>query len=235
MNTTHLRQTPWRKRTLGAGLLAAGLALTACGSSTSSTGSGQHDMGSMTPSATTPSATTPNATTPSATSSATGGAPATGPHNKADITFAQQMVPHHEQAVTMSRTLLGRPGIDPRVTALAREIEAAQGPEITQMTGWLTGWGAAPATGMDHGSMGGSGDGMAGMMSDADMSKLAAAEGPAADRLFLTGMIMHHRGAVEMARQELTAGSNPQAKALAQSIITSQEREIATMTTLLPR
>ncbi len=62
-------------------------------------------------------------------------------HNPADATFAQQMIPHHQQAVEMSDMLLGKQGIDPRVLDLANQIKAAQSPEIEQMQTWLKQWG----------------------------------------------------------------------------------------------
>lgn len=54
-------------------------------------------------------------------------------HNSEDVTFAQRMIAHHQQAVHMSDIILGKPGIDPRVVDLANRIKAAQGPEIQQM------------------------------------------------------------------------------------------------------
>jgi len=62
-------------------------------------------------------------------------------HNQADAMFAQHMIPHHQQAIEMSDMLLGKQGIDPRVLDLAKQIKAAQGPEIEQMQTWLTQWG----------------------------------------------------------------------------------------------
>jgi uncharacterized protein (DUF305 family) len=65
------------------------------------------------------------------------------------------------------------------------------------------------------------------------MDRLGAASGASADTSFLTFMIQHHQGAVEMAGTERDQGANPEAKALAQSIITSQTAEIAEMKKLL--
>ncbi len=62
-------------------------------------------------------------------------------HNQADAMFAQHMIPHHQQAIEMSDMLLGKQGIDPRVMDLAKQIRAAQSPEIEQMQTWLTEWG----------------------------------------------------------------------------------------------
>jgi uncharacterized protein (DUF305 family) len=58
-------------------------------------------------------------------------------HNSADVMFAQSMIPHHQQAVEMADMVLKKDGIDDRVRTLAENIKAAQGPEITTMTGWL--------------------------------------------------------------------------------------------------
>ena len=63
------------------------------------------------------------------------------PHNHADVMFARHMIPHHRQAIEMSDMVLAKKGIDPQVTALAKQIKAAQGPEIEQMQGWLALWG----------------------------------------------------------------------------------------------
>ncbi|MEV6303910.1 DUF305 domain-containing protein [Actinoplanes sp. NPDC051861] len=169
-----------------------------------------------------------------ATTAASPAASAVGTFNDADVAFAQAMIPHHQQAVQMADMADGL-AADAEVKALAAKIQAAQQPEIDAMTAWLTAWGK-PAPGphmstgsaMDHGSM-------PGMMTDADMAKLMDAEGAAFDKHFLTMMISHHEGAIEMAQQEVERGSNPEAKTLAQKIITDQQTEIATMKTILER
>jgi len=87
--------------------------------------------------------------------------------------------------------------------------------------------------GMDHSGMD-MGDGSSmGMLSDKELADLRAASGAAFDRMWLTMMIAHHQGAVSMADQEIAQGSNPDVKALAQSIMTGQTAEIATMKELL--
>ncbi|WP_206793257.1 DUF305 domain-containing protein [Amycolatopsis sp. MtRt-6] len=155
-------------------------------------------------------------------------------HNADDIAFAQQMVPHHSQALDMAKLVPSR-STNPKVVDLASRIEKAQDPEIRQMQGWLTAWGAPSASstpgmpGMDHGSTGS----MPGMMSDADMQKLGQAKGAEFDKMWLDMMIQHHQGAVEMARTELSKGSNADAKALAQKIIDTQQAEITEMQGLL--
>jgi uncharacterized protein (DUF305 family) len=83
--------------------------------------------------------------------------------------------------------------------------------------------------GMDHGS----GAGMSGMMSEEDMQALEDAQGTEASRLYLEQMTAHHEGAVEMARDQVEQGQNPQAVALAQDVIEAQEAEITEMEGLL--
>jgi uncharacterized protein (DUF305 family) len=79
------------------------------------------------------------------------------------------------------------------------------------------------------------GHGMPGMMSAADMAKLEAATGKEFDKQFCTMMIDHHEGAVAMAKDELADGANPEAKAMAQQIITAQQAEITQMKQILAR
>jgi uncharacterized protein (DUF305 family) len=174
-------------------------------------------------------------------------------HNAADLSFTQLMIVHHQGAVGMADLAPSR-AANQQVKDLAIKIKAAQAPEIEQMTGWLTLWGAAMSTstsasttsddGMDHGGMSGMGKegemstgatGMAmpGMMSDAQMQGLTAAAGADFDRLFMELMIVHHQGAIEMADTQIAEGSNPAALALAESIKTSQTAEIAEMQQLL--
>ncbi|MEU7870022.1 DUF305 domain-containing protein [Dactylosporangium sp. NPDC049140] len=165
-----------------------------------------------------------------ATTTAAGSAsPGTAAFNDADAMFAQMMVPHHQQAVEMA-DLADTRAADPEVKTLARQIKAAQGPEITTMTGWLSSWGKpVPAmSDMSHG-------GMSGMMSGTDMAKLKAATGKDFDRQFCTMMIAHHQGAIAMSQDELRNGTNADAKALAQRIITAQQAEIDTMNKILAR
>ncbi|OIJ26047.1 DUF305 domain-containing protein [Nocardioides luteus] len=158
----------------------------------------------------------------------------TAGHNDADVTFAQQMIPHHQQAIEMAKAAETH-AESQEVKDLAADIEAAQGPEIKTMTGWLEDWGEdvpdEGMPGMDHGDM--PSDGMTGMMSQDDMNELGNATGAAFDRMFLTMMIEHHEGAIEMAKTEQADGESADAKALAEDIETAQTEEIQTMQDLL--
>lgn len=151
-------------------------------------------------------------------------------HNADDVAFAQQMIPHHNQALDMAKLVPSR-STDPKVLDLASRIEKAQDPEIRQMRDWLTAWGA----GMTHESMPGMSGSMPGMMSDAGLRKLETVKGAEFDRTWLDMMIEHHQGAVVMARTELAKGGNADAKALAGKIIDAQQAEITEMRGLLAR
>lgn len=190
--------------------LATTLVLAACGgtdtaTSDSGSGSGGHGGGH------------------SATSSPTDAAA-----DQADIAFLTGMAPHHRQAVEMSDMVLATMPPAP-VAELARRVKAAQGPEIEQIGTMLTDLGhpTDPAAGGEHTG------GHEGMMGDAEMQALMQATGTQAARLYLTGMIAHHEGAVEAAEAELEDGTYEPARQLASDIAEGQAAEIAEMERLL--
>ncbi|MGP0222632.1 MULTISPECIES: DUF305 domain-containing protein [unclassified Paenarthrobacter] len=152
-------------------------------------------------------------------------ATAAGDHNAADAMFARMMIPHHAQAVEMSGMILAKQGIPADVSALATRIKDAQGPEIERMTGWLKSWNEPTMMTGDHG--------MDGMMSEEDLSRLKAAQGVEAAKLFLSQMVAHHEGAVTMAKAETADGKNAEAVQLARDIVAAQEAEIKEMQQLL--
>ena len=150
--------------------------------------------------------------------------------NDADVTFATEMIPHHQQAVAMAELAADR-AENPQVLRLAEEIEGAQEPEIQTLTQWLEDWGQeTPSGSMDYGDMGhGGSEEMPGMMDEAQMEELRNADGAAFDQMFVQMMIEHHEGAIEMARDEQANGKNADAVALAKQIETDQEAEISKM------
>ena len=81
------------------------------------------------------------------------------------------------------------------------------------------------------GSMGS--DSMGSMMSEQDMADLMAASGPQFNQLFLSQMVEHHTGAVEMAQTEVDDGQNADAVQMATDIVDSQTAEIEEMQLLL--
>ena len=166
----------------------------------------------------------------------TSGAAASGQgFNDADVQFATDMIPHHAQALEMVNLTIGRE-LSPEVRELADQIMAAQTPEVEQMTAWLRERDKpVPSTSLDHSGHEMGDVDMPGMASMEQMAALEAAKGAEFERMFLTMMIEHHKGAIEMAEAELANGENAEAKELARDIIETQQQEIDHMTELLNR
>lgn len=164
--------------------------------------------------------------------------PTGDPWNHADVAFVQMMIPHHAQALQMSR-LAREHAASERVRTLAARIEGAQGPEIVAMAAWLQAKGievpkaAEDPAAYDHGAHGH--QEMAGMLTAEEMAALEAARGREFDRLFLEGMIRHHEGALEMAESVLRGGSDAQAIEMANEVVAGQTAEIALMREMLAR
>jgi uncharacterized protein (DUF305 family) len=160
----------------------------------------------------------------------TGAPPGSGAtYNDTDVTFAQNMIPHHKQAVQMADLAASR-ATDPGIKQLAVEIKAAQDPEIATLTGWLTAWGKPIEPPQGHG-----GHAMPGMMSDAELAKLTTAKGTEFDRMFAQMMIAHHNGAIQMSKEEQAKGINTDAKTLAATIERTQTAEVTKLEKILDR
>lgn len=217
MNSTTLRRTA---AAIGSLTLALGLA--ACGSDDGHGGGHGSD--------------------PSAVETARNG----DEFNQADVDFATAMIPHHAQAVQMANLAAERPLPD-ELRTLVDEVHTTQVAEVETMVTWLTDWDKEiPETSMDHVN-GGHGDDMAdmsdhdmgdmgdmpGMMSAEEMTELAESSDAAFPELWMTMMIEHHEGAIEMAEAEQDDGHFPDAVELAGAIIDAQRAEIATMEDLL--
>ena len=130
------------------------------------------------------------------------------PYTAADIRFMSTMMHHHAQAIVMSK-MAPTHGASDAVLRLTQRIINAQSDEIAMMSRWLADRNQPIPTpnpagevmqmdGMTHTML------MPGMLTEEQMKQLDAARGPEFDRLFLTFMIQHHRGAVTMV-QELLA------------------------------
>jgi len=144
--------------------------------------------------------------------------------SSSDAMFLQMMIPHHQQAVVMSQ-LAVKNSSNAQVIALAEKIRDAQGPEIAAMKSWLKAAGLGEDPGHSMGSM-------KGMLTEDDLASLKKATGKEFDRLFLTGMIAHHDGAVEMLSM-IEKTTNPDIKRLGNEILTSQSAEIEVMSQML--
>ncbi|HET9998558.1 MAG TPA: DUF305 domain-containing protein [Nocardioides sp.] len=198
---------------LTSALLAAAPALAACGNSSSTDAE------------------------PAATRTATNG----DVYNEADVTFAQQMIPHHAQAIEMTDMTRGR-DLSPEVAQLAASIMEAQTPEIETMTDWLSAWGEdIPETMRDHANAHGDavgdmeGEELPGMMSQDEWDALASAPDAEFEDMWLDMMVQHHRGAIEMAEDEQEDGMFSPAVGLAETIAAGQAAEVDQMTDLIER
>ncbi|HEY4306001.1 MAG TPA: DUF305 domain-containing protein [Gemmatimonadaceae bacterium] len=132
----------------------------------------------------------------------------------ADVDFMQGMIPHHAQAVIMARWAATH-GARDDVQRLCQRIAVAQTDEIHLMRVWLAERkqevpdSASTKHMMKMGGMDMSHDMlMPGMLTDEQMKALDAARGSRFDRLFLTGMIGHHKGAIAMVRELFSHGDS---------------------------
>ena len=169
-----------------------------------------------------------------------------------DVRFMQHMIVHHAQAVEMV-ALLETHGADPTVGLMGRRIALSQEAEIALMRGWLAERGQSETMadraghaghgGMDHAMHTGPAAPdpddvapMAGMLTPRQMRTLAEARGVAFDRLFLTGMILHHQGALDMVDDLMAqpdAANDTLLSDFAASVVADQQAEILRMQSLL--
>jgi len=158
-------------------------------------------------------------------------APAAG---SVDVGFAHDMSVHHEQAVQMAALAYDRSD-DPAVRSLAFDVLTTQQGQIGIMSGWLDAWGVPwTTTGPRMAWMGMPTEGLMPGMATADqLDALRAADGAAADVLFLQLMIPHHLGGVAMATEAAVHAGQASVRQLATAIAESQTSEIAYMNELL--
>ncbi len=177
------------------------------------------------------------------------------PYTKADIDFMSGMIHHHAQAIVISRWAPTH-GADAAVVRLTERIINAQSDEIRLMQMWLEDRNQAPPVvdsagnvamaghaghnmpGHDMSSMAGMGGtvDMPGMLTDAQLKELNAARGSEFDRLFLTFMMQHHRGAVTMVKTLFSspgAGQDETIFKFANDVEVDQSTEIKRMLTMM--
>jgi uncharacterized protein (DUF305 family) len=152
----------------------------------------------------------------------------------------QGMIPHHAQAVIMGKWAATH-GARADVQRLCLRIVAAQSDEIGMMRRWLrerkqdvpdstATKHVMKMNGMTHEMM------MPGMLSDEEMAALDKARGSEFDRLFLNGMIRHHRGAITMVEALLKNGNAGHDEAVfrfANDVVSDQSAEITVMLRML--
>lgn len=155
-------------------------------------------------------------------------------YSAADVRFMQDMIPHHHQALVMSRLAPERTN-NPDILDLAGRIDGSQADEIAFMQSWLAERGEDAPDPSAHAAMHTHHD-MAGMASPEQMAELAASKATAFDRLFLTLMIPHHDGAVKMVEELLEqpgAAYDPILYEYTSDITNDQSVEIERMNALL--
>ncbi len=162
------------------------------------------------------------------------------PYTDADVEFMSGMIGHHAQAIVMAKWAPSH-GASPSVRRLAERIINAQQDEIATMQRWLGDRQkpvpeATPAGlkmmmgGVEHVML------MPGMLTETQMKQLDQAKGPEFDRLFLTFMIQHHRGAVSMVKDLFDswgAGQDETVFKFASDVNVDQSTEIDRMEKML--
>ena len=163
------------------------------------------------------------------------------PRSKADIEFMQGMIMHHAQAVEMTALIASHTG-NKDLRMLGARISSSQSSEIKFMKRWLATRGESLSMAMaGMPNMDASGGAMAlmpGMLSPQQMESLRKARGAEFDRLFLTGMIQHHDGALTMVRDLFdTAGAGQDAELFdfATDADNTQRAEIKIMQSMLDK
>ncbi|MDP1720001.1 MAG: DUF305 domain-containing protein [Candidatus Nanopelagicaceae bacterium] len=152
-------------------------------------------------------------------------ATSTTAYSDMEIMFAQAMIPHHRQAITMSGYAL-KNSSNADVIDLAKKIIAVQKVEIAQLTSWIKRSGQSMTS--DH-SMG-----MSGMLSPTQVTQLKGLKGKAFDRAFLKAMVEHHSGALQMVSW-ISTSTRSDVKAMAVNIKKAQTTEIAAMKKMIAK
>ena len=156
-------------------------------------------------------------------------------HTPDDVRFMQGMIGHHAQALEMTALLATRTDSED-MRKLAHRIELSQADEIKMMQNWLTRRGEPLPDPHAHHRPGA--PLMPGMLTADEMSRLAAASGPAFDQLFLEFMIKHHAGALIMVEELFArpgAGQDSEIFAFASDVDADQRMEIERMRAMLAK
>lgn len=143
-------------------------------------------------------------------------APASKAFNQTDAAFAANMAPHHKEGIELGKLAVEK-GVNPQVKSIGQDIVDAQSREEETLKGFLATFGdvePAMAAPIEERGM-------------AEMAELEQASGAAFDKLWLDVIGGHHASAIQMADIEKAGGRFPQAKQLAESIISTQTRELA--------
>lgn len=147
--------------------------------------------------------------------------------NGIDAHFIEQMIPHHEDAITMAKLALVKSNRS-EIKQLAQNIIESQSKEIDQMKSWYKDWFGKDVPVSTQGMMGKSKGMHGGMMGDeSDMTKLE--QSTDFDKAFIEEMIPHHQMAVMMANMLKGGTQRTEMKKLADDIVSAQSKEIDQM------
>ncbi len=130
-----------------------------------------------------------------------------------DAEFIELMIPHHQEAVDTSELVL-KTTKNPELKAFLEDVIETQSQEINQMQDWYMTWFGKEVPQSDYMAM---------------MSGLEKFTGAELDKAYIEGMILHHEGAVDMARQALKFTERQEITEMAQAIIDVQTKEIETL------
>jgi uncharacterized protein (DUF305 family) len=131
------------------------------------------------------------------------------PQITSEEVFISEMIPHHQEAIDTSRLVLNSD--NPEVSKLASQIISAQELEVEMMNTWINEWYPSSTYKSKYTNM---------------MPDLTKLEGKERDKAYLKGMIEHHKGAIEMAKQAQTVTLRNEVLELTNNIITTQEAEV---------
>lgn len=164
--------------------------------------------------------------------------------SQAETEFMQGMIVHHLQAVEMT-ALIASHTENKDLRSLGARISSSQSDEIKFMQRWLAGWGepsSMPMSAMPGMDMSGQSTQsmalMPGMLTPEQMAALRNAKGAKFDQLFLSGMIQHHNGALNMVKDLFNtagAGQNADVFDFATDADNSQRAEIRIMQSMLEK
>ena len=148
-----------------------------------------------------------------------------------DAHFIEQMIPHHEDAITMAKLALEKAKRE-EIKTLAQNIIDSQSKEIDQMKSWYKDWfGRDLPTGKQvmgrHGMLETSGMHMGMMGNQTDVTRLENEDD--FDRAFIEEMIPHHQMAVMMASMLKNGTNRKEMRKLADDIVSAQTKEIDSM------
>ncbi|MGE9807362.1 DUF305 domain-containing protein [Janibacter sp. G1551] len=148
-------------------------------------------------------------------------------YTRGDVSFVQDMIVHHAQAIRMSTIAKGR-FTDDEVSRIASRIAAEQGPESEAMATWLENndEDVPPQAENPNFDAGHEGHGMAGMASPDQLRELEQGRGVDLDLQYLTLMIAHHEGALDMVVERSRVGRDVWVERLGDDIVATQQAQI---------